>query len=484
MHLKVLKPYLSIVAALAVAMFFNYQFGETLIHRSHEGTEGHTTPTIIAISIACVAILFGRALTKGTAVPANALYLVLGIAVASFTAPLEDGVVGILYFLASAVLMKGGLEIKLKEFGGIAAQVVVLSFFSLFITAFLFSGVLVLLGVPATGANLTGAIIASTDPAAILPVLGALTWLTARARRARDIAISESAGTDVAGALLVVSMAPIAVSGSMVDLWGTGYASLFTAESGWFVLKQIGGGTAGGLVGWAMLAGWQWYRQKEDKAEEEARNSQSPKVLLTEEEVKENAKKEAMESLIKAMSDVLAFIAALGASFAVASMFFGNVFLAAFLAGLALNVHTHFEHAQHVYDESVDAWVIPFIFVLGGMLVGIPALVDYALVGTVSAFILIFVIRYIAVYAGLAPFMLIKVKGEPMSSGPESKFVASVRQVGAIGIALAAGVVAKNIPGAEGVMPITAWVAFWTLLICTWRNKRVAIKSGLAAEKK
>jgi hypothetical protein len=69
-----------------------------------------------------------------------------------------------------------------------------------------------------------------------------------------------------------------------------------------------------------------------------------------------------------------------------------------------------------------------------------------------------------------------------MSSGPEEKFVASVRQVGAIGIALAAGVVAKDIPGAEGVMPITAWVAFWTLLVCTLRNKRIAIKEGLATE--
>ncbi len=483
MRLSVLKPYLSIVAVLAAAAFFNYQFGEALIHRSHEGTEGHVAPIFIAIVFVCGAVLFGRKLTKDTSIPANVLYLVFGIVLAGFITPIKGSAVGVLYVLASAVLMKAGLEIKLKEFGGIVFQVLVLSFFSLFVTAFLFSWVLVLYGIPMNGAILTGAIIASTDPAAIVPVfIGSLIWETARARRARDVALSESAGTDVAGALMVKTLVPMAISATMVDLTSTGYGSLFTPESALFIAKQIGWGCVGGAAGWAVLAGWQRYRQKEEKAAEEVRKSKPVSVFHTEEEVRADAFKEALEKLADAMLDVLAFFAAVGVSFVVASMYDGNVFLAAFLAGLALNVHTHLEHAQHVYDESVDVWVIPLIFVIGGGLVDVKVLFDYFVIGTISALALIYPIRHFAVYVGLKPFEWIKSGGEPMSSKSEMKVVASVRQVGAIGLVLAADVMSKNIPGTEAVMAITAWVALWTLLICTPRNKRVAVKEGLAIE--
>lgn len=456
MRAVILKPYALIVAALAAAVAFNHYFAESLIHLSHVGTEGHLAPTAIALAVVGAAILLSSWFAKKGSVPVYALLLIFGIALSGFIEPLEGTVVEILVVLASAVLMKAGLETNLGDFKVVGGQILVLSFGSLFITAVLFSGTLMMIGpwfgtpIPAAGANLIGAAIASTDPAAIVPTLGALAWLSAHASRVRTIAVSESAGTDVAGALLVAALIPVALSGMMTNLWSSGYANLFTADSGMFLLKQLGGGLMGGLVGFGLLWGFQQLRNTGDSEAEADRK------------------------------DVLGFFVAMFASFAVASMLSGNVFLATFLAGLFLNVEEHLKHAHHAYDENIDEYAIPFIFVLGGLLVDVDALMQYAAVGIVSSLILIFGIRYLAVAIGFLPFLAIKVGGQPMNTWADVKFLSTVRQVGAIGIVLAGNIASKNIPGTEAVVPITAWVAIVTLIVCTVRVGPSAIKNGLA----
>lgn len=446
-----IKPFALVAVALAAAAALNHFFGEMLIHWSHQGTEGHLAPIAIALSVVCSVILLNNSLAKKASVPVYALLLIFGIALSTFTGPLKETVVEILVMLAAIVLMKAGMETNIDDFKVVGVQVFVLSFFGLFITAVLFSGTLMILGplfgtpISAASANLIGAAIASTDPAAIVPTLGALVWLSAHASRVRTIAVSESAGTDVAGALLVAALIPVALSGTMTNLWSSGYANLFSADSGRFLLWQLGGGVAGGLVGFGLLWFFQKRRDPGDKPAEANRK------------------------------DVLALFAAMFAAFGVASMLSGNVFLATFLAGLFLNVEEHLEHAQHAYDENVDEYVIPFIFVLGGLLVDVSALFEYAGVGIVSSLVLIYGIRYIAVYASLAPFVL---AGKNTWNDP--KFLSTVRQIGAIGIALAGIIASKNIPGTESVVPITAWAAIVTLIVCTIRVGPSAIKNGLA----
>lgn len=461
MRIQTLAPYFAVAAALAGATFFgSLGLGESVIHLSHEGTEGHLGPMGVALAVMCTSVLFASWLARKSGVPVYVMLLILGVAFSSFMEPLRANAPLILALLAGLVLGKAGLETDLKDLKATGLQVLSMSFIGLIITAVLFSGTLLLLGpwfgtpISAAGANLTGAAIASTDPAAIVPTLGALVWLSAHANRVKTTAISESAGTDVTGALTVAALIPIAAAGTMTDLLSTGYGSLLSTDSAVFLGWQLGGGLVGGLVGFGLL----WFFQK---------------IRSRSESVVEGS-----------LKDMLAFAAAIIAAFVVASVCYGNVFLATFLAGLFFNVEEHLHHAHHDYDEKIDNLVIPFIFVLGGLLVDIDLLWQYAGLGIASALILIFGIRYIAVIVSLLPFLKIEAGGSPMNTWADIKFLATVRQIGAIGIVLAANIASRNIPGTESVVPLTAWAAIITLLICTMRVGTSAIQNGLAEEAK
>ncbi len=135
------------------------------------------------------------------------------------------------------------------------------------------------------------------------------------------------------------------------------------------------------------------------------------------------------------------------------------------------------EHGQHAYDEKIERLFIPPIFVLGGSLVEWDSFVEFWILGVISAALLIFV-RYPATFLGLAiPMALKQVTME------EAKYTASVRQVGAIGIVLAAKIADEKIPGTELVLPITAWVAIGTLGFCGPWSTHVALHLKLAKKK-
>ena len=457
MRLSVLKPYLIVAAALVAATFFNKLTStEGVIQFLHGGEGGHPAPPAIALVALCFTAVFASSLAKKSGVPVYVLLLLVGVAFAAFMEPFQDVVAQILAALAGLVLAKAGLETDLKDLKATGFQVLSLSVVGLLITAILFSGTLMVLGpwfgtpVSAAAANLTGAAIASTDPAAIVPTLGALTWLSAHAVRMRTIAVSESAGTDVTGALVVSALAASALITTMSGLFSSGYGSLATGESLAFLGTQLFGGVLGGAAGFAVLWLYQKSRDKDDLKAEGDRK------------------------------DLLIFIGAAFLAFWVAYKLHGNVFLATFLAGLFFNVEEHLKHAHHDYDEKIDEYATPFIFVLGGLLVGVDLLWQYAPLGIASALILIFGIRYIAVFISLLSFLKIKVDGEPMNVWGDIKFLATVRQIGAIGIVLAADIASKNIPDTEAVVPLTVWAAILTLLICTMRVGPAAIKSGLA----
>ena len=137
-----------------------------------------------------------------------------------FLPALGDNKTEVLMFLAIMgavkILLQGGLETPFDNFKKLFWKIASLAFVGLFVTAVLFSYGLVALGgmlgvsITAVTAVLLGAILASTDPAAIVPVTRDLKW---KDLTAKDTVVAESALSDVTGALLTFTLLPLAVAG-------------------------------------------------------------------------------------------------------------------------------------------------------------------------------------------------------------------------------------------------------------------------------
>src|SRR5262249_11518941 len=96
-------------------------------------------------------------------------------------------------------------------------------------------------------AILLGAILASTDPAAIIPVLQNVKF---KRRDIKDIVIAESALNDVAGALLTTVFLGLPLATMALN---DAYRALATPETYRFLAEQAGYGVIFGLAGYVLL---------------------------------------------------------------------------------------------------------------------------------------------------------------------------------------------------------------------------------------
>lgn len=301
------------------------------------------------------------------------------------------------------------------------------------ITAFLFSWSLIPISstlnstVTATVALLLGAILASTDPAAIIPILKILRF---KNRDTKDIIISESAMTDVTGTLLTIAFLTmastgIAFNGTMLQNFGL----LFSKETANILGTQILFGVLFGILGWGLLE--IFVRVK--------------KAHLNENE-----------------ADAAFFMFIPIIVFTITLLFGGSGYLAAFIAGLLLIMTEHVKETEHFFNKTIDGFLKPFIFLLLGALVDPTSMLSYAGIGLAAAFIFMCVIRPIAVFISLAPFILF----EKNSLGwRDIIFISFVRETGAIPAVLLVTVVSSGIGNIEGLLPIGMWVILCTLII-------------------
>jgi potassium/hydrogen antiporter len=321
----------------------------------------HIEPVLI---VACVLVLLSIAASKASSrfgVPALLLFLAIGMVAGS------EGVGGIKFDDAelarsigvvalAIILFSGGLDTHVAGVRRILVRGVMLSTLGVLIAAgltglFAFAAA----GLPLLQALLLGAIVASTDAAAVFGVL--------RARRiglpekVRDLLEFESGSNDAMAVFLTVSLI------SLIE--GTGHAP------GWLVGEFILDMGLGGLLGFAMGRATTWTINR---------------VQLDH------------EGLYPVLSLALVLLTYSFTDFAG-----GNGFLAVYVAGMVMggSVYLHKRSLTRFHDGL--AWLMQItMFLTLGLLVFPSQLVPVIGIGLLVSAFLIFVARPIGVYASLA----------------------------------------------------------------------------------
>lgn len=342
-------------------------------------------------------------------------------------------------FLGILVIFGGGLELRFSQFKRLLLPILSISFIGAILTSFLFSsslaGLSQLLNLPLTigTIGLLGAMLCSTDPAAILPTLQAIRF---KNPDTKTIAISESAVNDVLATMMTVIFAGFTLNtatgpSSLSEL----YAHLFSLEVLTDFLKEIAVGVAIGYVSYHMLNLWRAHR----------------KVTL-------------------ANFPFLIGIAI--AAFSFSTLWGGSGYLAAFIAGLLFDFGAEEKGLAVFYSQIVDGFVKPAIFVLLGGLI-LPSFIGLAGLGILMSILFIFFIRPIAVFVSLGFFVPKKIL-----NFRDLLFLDAVRETGVVPAVLLLAYIPR-LPDGELAFSIGTWIILSTLiflpLMTQWWARRLRI---------
>lgn len=432
--MKKYLPYLHLTIALLATLTVN-RFGHEILHLLNEGSEASLLLAFFSFAVLAVLSFIVFHLSKNTVLPPFVVAIFFGLGAQSILSPIVDNKVvlsDIVAFGATLILFSGGLETPFTNFKKLFWKITSLSFPGLLITALLFSTTVALLsqwfglsiGLPV--AILLGAVLASTDPAAIIPILKGLRF---KNRDTKDIIISESALTDVTGTLLTVAFLGIIVAGKNFNSIEGWYKTLITGESLLILGKQILFGVLFGVVGFGLLYGLSKLKERH-KAEYEA--------------------------------DAAFFLFVPIAIFTFAVPFGGSGYLAAFIAGLLYVLTKHLHETERFFNHTIEGFLKPTIFLLLGALVDVRSLLDYAWIGIIAALIFMFIIRPLSVFISLIAFSWF---GKEKITLKEIVFISFVRETGAIPAVLLVTIVSLGLPGMEALVPIGMWVILLTLII-------------------
>ena len=457
MHSPVIsiKTYLSLAFALVATVIASH-FVPSIYQLFSKSHDQELLIVFFHISVLFILSFLIHHLSKRTIFPSFVVAIFFGMAAHELLATITTNhdLLRILVGIgATFILFSGGLETPFCHFRKHIAKILSLSTFGLLITAILLSFVLINLGsllgqtVPLVVAILLGAILVSTDPAAIIPVLKTLRFNNPKTKA---IAISESAVTDVFGALLTIvflsQLGPL-TKGSPA-IWGgsifTAYTTTFSGAAGAILLKELLFGALFGIFGFGLLFFLRSFTKK-------------------------NAVEESVDAAYFIFVPIVIYTLAVS--------FGGSGYLAAFVAGLLFMVVRHMHETEKFFDHMVEGFLKPMIFILLGALVDVTTLIEYAGIGLIASLIFMFFIRPLAVFISLSPFWLIS--KDPLS-WKELLFISFVRETGAIPAVLLVSVVGAGISGIESLLPIGMWVILSTLIIEPPLTPWVALKLGVA----
>ncbi len=376
-------------------------------------------------------------LSSGTGIPSFVIAIFFGLASRDLLGPIvhSEGLLGGIVGLgATLILFSGGIETPWENFKKLIGKIFSLSFVGLGLTALLFSVSIIWIAsvvgieLSVTVAILLGAVLASTDPASIIPVLKQFRF---KNRDTRDIIVSESAVTDVTGTLLTVIFLSLLGAGMVFTTVLGGYEHLFTAHTLSFIVKQIAFGAVFGIIGYAMLETLVYFKKHHEQE-------------------------------FEADSAFFLFVPVI--IFALALLFGGSGYLAAFIAGLLFVLSERLHLTEKFFNQTIEAFLKPTIFLLLGALVDPGQLLAYAPAGLLGAFVFMFIVRPIAVWVSLTPFMLFE-RGQNKLTWRELVFISFVRETGAIPAVLLVAIVTSGIVGLTGLVPIGMWIILATLII-------------------
>lgn len=450
-------PYLQLAGMLGITLILNY-FAHDILHLLDHGSEAALLTAFFSFSILAVLSFVVFHSSQETVLPPFVVAIFFGLSAQSLLEPIIHNkiVLGdIVAFGATLILFSGGLETPFVNFKKLFWKIASLSFPGLILTAFLFSFVVMGLAqvfstpIALSVAALLGAVLASTDPAAIIPILKSLRF---KNRDTKDIIVSESALTDVTGTLLTVAFLGLLTAGATFGSIGEWYRALGTGSSMFILAKQIGFGVLFGGLGFGLLYGLSKLKEKH-KVEYEA--------------------------------DAAFFLFVPIVIFTFAVAFGGSGYLAAFVAGLLYMLTKHLHDTERFFNHVIEGFLKPIIFLLLGALVDVQSLISYAGIGILCALIFMFVLRPLSVFISLVPFLKF---GANKLSIREILFISFVRETGAIPAVLLVTIVSLGLPGMEALVPIGMWVILLTLIIepplTPWVASKLQVATPITDEKK
>jgi len=444
-----IASYVWLAVAVAALAIISNGAGEEILRRIAILEDTSTAPVLAAIVLFSVCSIASFYATRNTPIPSFVVAIALGMAGHTLFAPIVANstlLASLVTASAAVILFGGGLEMPLRCFTRLFVKIALLAFPGVLITGFALSWVIGTTGavlgfnVPPAVLILLGAILASTDPAAIIPLLEKVRF---KRRAPKDIVIAESALNDVVGTLLTSVFLKLSLA--TVTLV-TAYQRLASGETILFLERQSGYGVLFGIAGFFLL-----------------------KLL--------SRLKRRHPSHYGA--DQIYFLATPIMAFVGAALFGGSGFLAAFVAGLLFHSEEHMEGIEHFFLQVIDGVAKPVIFVLVGALVDLHALVAYAPIGIIAALLFMFVLRPTMVFLMLGPYWLIRGNARGLSA-KELLFISFVRETGAIPAVLLVTAVARVTVPINGLVEIGMWVILLTLILAPPFTPYFARKLGIA----
>jgi cell volume regulation protein A len=340
----------------------------------------------------------------------------------------------ILLFGASYILFDGGASLRFDVLKRVWITIVVIATAGVLITAAI-TGIAAyyVLGVPFIVALLLGAVLASTDPATLVPIFR---QVRIRDRVAQTV-MSESAFNDAMGAIVTFGVLAVAM--------GTGEFSL--ASSLLDLLKQ----TAIGIVAGAVLG-------------------YLAALLIAHERW----------AFLMEYAPVVTLVAVIGAYFA-ADGLQASGFMAVFVFGIVLGNKDAFgftmedgEQQKLEHFVATTAFIMRlFIFILLGAQVDFSLMNQYLFGGAIVVAILMLVARPVTVFLCALP------DRRARWSFNEMAFMCWTRETGVIPAALAGLLLGMKAPGADMIASVTFIAILMTILIQAPTTKWLAGKLGL-----
>ncbi len=399
-----------------------------------------------------VLLMFGIILAVGTLsglvsrlarIPDVVAFLLVGMLLGPSALGLVDIKTGsainqlILIFGASYILFDGGATIRLRVLNEVWITVVLISTIGVLITAAITgAAAYYLLGIPFIVALLLGAVMASTDPATLVPVFK---QVRIKERVAQTV-MSESAFNDAMGAILTFTVLGVAV--------GAGEFSAGDAAIG--LLKQSLLGILLGVILGYLAA-----------------------FLIAHEKF----------GFLAEYAPVVTLMAVIGAYMGADGMH-ASGFMAVFVFGIMLGNQESLGFKRVHHDEAIlEDFIMTtalimrmFIFILLGAQVDFGQMNQYLLAGAAVVAVFMLVARPVTVFLCALPDRRAK------WSFKEMLFMCWTRETGVIPGALAGMLVGAKAPGAQIVASVTFIAILMTILIQATTTKWLAKKLNLLAE--
>ncbi len=390
---------------------------------------------IIFSSIVIIGIILGKVSEK-LKLPDVILYLIAGIIIGPAVLnlisvdafPIENNL--ILTFGSAFILYEGGREVNLKVLNKVKISVGLLATLGVVISTVVVGfATNKIFGLPIMTSLLVGGIIASTDPAALIPVFKQVNIKN----KIKQTVVSESAFNDAVGAIIVSTLLGIITSGN--------FSAGESAQE--LLISVVVGVIVGIVVGYIFS------------------------VLISDKKW----------GIFHSYAPIISILK-VALAYEIATNLHGSGYMAVFIVGLiagnkkifGLWVPEEDFKSEYHFRESIASLCRMAIFVVLGTHVDLSALSQYWIPSLIIVLILMFIARPIVV------LICTSLDTKAKWSTNDKIFMMWVRETGVIPAALSGIVVSMKIPGYEIISSVVFMTILITLIIQASTTKLVAKK--------